>query len=81
MADVVKFELKLKMDATVTIHDATGQATDWIKPGSEVGCTWNGVPTTEEITLRYESLSQVASATLEAVLVQTHNQLRKARQG
>jgi hypothetical protein len=81
MTDIEKFTLKLKMDATVTIHDATGQATDWIKPGSEVSCTWRGVPTEAELLLQYEALAKVASATLEAVLVSAKVEIDKTRRG
>lgn len=81
MAEVEKFTLRLKMEATITVNDATGEARDWIKPGTEVGCTWNGEPTEAQIMEQYESLSNVAAATLGAVIVQSQNQIDNARRG
>ena len=78
---VVKMALTIKMDATVTVYDAGGQATDWLKPGSEAGCTWNGVPTQEELMLRFNDLTMITSATLESVLVEVRKRLDAARRG
>lgn len=72
-----RFELRLRMDATVSIHDSTGRVEHWVKPGSEAAATWNGMPSEPEIVLRYEALSRVAAATLEAVIVQATEELRK----
>ena len=78
---VVKMSMTIRMDATVTVYDAAGQATDWLKPGSEAGVTWNGVPTQAELMLRFNDLTQVTSATLESVVVEVRKRLDKARRG
>jgi hypothetical protein len=74
---IERFELRLRMDATISIHDSTGNVEQWIKPGSEAAVTWNGMPTAPEIELSYEALSKVAAATLKAVIVQSTEELRK----
>jgi hypothetical protein len=74
---VERFELRLRMDATLTIRDNTGKESHWVKPGSEAAVFWNGIPGEAELALRYEALSQVAAATLEAVIVQSAEELRK----
>jgi hypothetical protein len=74
---IERFELRLRLDATVSIHDATGKVEHWVKPGSETAAIWSGMPSQTEIVLRYEALSKVAAATLEAVIVQTTEELRK----
>lgn len=74
---VERFELRLRMDATLTIRDQTGKEQHWVKPGSEAAAFWNGMPGEEELALRYEALSRIASATLEAVIVQSTEELRK----
>lgn len=77
---VDRVEMRLRTDATVTIHDATGQAVHWIKPGAEMACQWPGMPTEVEMVLQYEALQKMVAATLEAQIVLTSEQLRKARQ-
>lgn len=74
---IERFELRLRMNATVAITDATGETKHWVKPGSEAAATWAGMPSQEEIVRRYEALSDVASATLKAVIVQSEEELRK----
>lgn len=81
MTEIEKFELRLRMDATITVYDGTGQATDWLKPGSEAGMTWKGMPTQEEVALRYEDLAAVASATLESVIISARARLDKELKG
>lgn len=76
-----KFTLTLRMDATITIYDATGQATDWLKPGTEVSHTWKGYPTSEEVVMKYNDMEQVASATLEKVITNTQTRLDKELRG
>ena len=78
---VQRMELRLRMDATVTVYDATGQATDWLKPGSEAAVWWNGVPTEAEVVLRYEDLSKVTSLVLEQVIVEVRKRLDSVRRG
>lgn len=81
MTEVEKFELRVRMDATVTIFDALGQATDWVKPGSEVATTWRGVPTEEELALRFRAMTNVTQATLEDVLTSIRKRIDDTRRG
>lgn len=74
---VERFELRLRMDATLTIRDQTGKEQHWVKPGSEAAAFWNGMPSEPELVLRYEALSKVVASTLEAVIVQSTEELRK----
>lgn len=81
MADTEKFSLEVRMDATITIYDATGQATDWLKPGTTVNHTWKGMPTEQEIVTKYNAMKEVASVTLEDVLVNSRKRVDEARRG
>lgn len=74
---IERFELRLCLDATVAITDATGETKHWVKPGSEAATTWAGMPSQEEVVRRYDELSTVVAATLKAVIVQTEEELRK----
>lgn len=78
---IEKFKLTIRMDATITVYDGAGTPSDWLKPGSEASVTWNGVPTEEELSLRYRDLSKVATATLEDVLVSSRKRLDESRRG
>jgi hypothetical protein len=75
---IARFELRLKTDATISIHDTTGEVKHWIKPGSEVATTWAGWPSEAEIVERYRGLQQVMAATLEAQIALTNEELTKA---
>lgn len=79
--EIERFKLTLRMDATITVYDASGQATDWLKPGAEASCSWRGVPSETELALRYRDLSEVASSVLEDVLVNSRKRLDEARKG
>lgn len=75
MAETQSFQLEVRMDATITIKDGTGQVTDWLKPGSTASHTWKGMPTPEEVGLRYNDMKEVASAVLEDVIAATRQRL------
>lgn len=79
MAEIERTELTLRMDATVTVYDATGQATNWLKPGSEMTTTWKGDPTDAEVALRYNSMKDKVAVTLEDVLVATRARLMEVQ--
>lgn len=79
VTEIEKFELKISMSATVTVFDPAGQPSDWLKPASEAAYTWRGVPSQEEIVLRYRDLSDVTSITLEDVLVTVRKRLDEVR--
>lgn len=76
-----KFTLTLRMDATITIHDAMGQATDWLKPGTEVSHTWKGMPTQEEVAMKYNDMKEVAGVTLEDVVAHSKQRLDRELRG
>jgi len=78
---VERMELRLRMDATITIHDDLGRATDWLKPGTEAAVFWNGVPTQEELILRYNDLTEVTKALLQDVIESARKRLDAARRG
>lgn len=75
MAETQSFQLEVRMDATITILDGTGTPRDWLKPGSTASHTWKGMPTVEEVTLRYNDMKEIASAVLEDVIVATRQRL------
>jgi hypothetical protein len=80
--EVDKVRLTLRMDATITIYDAAGQATDWIKPGSEASVTWrNGIPSEAEVRLGYEYLNARNSQALEENIVAIRKRLDETRRG
>ncbi len=81
VAEVEKFKLTISMHATITVFDAAGQPTDWLRPGSEAAMTWNGVPTETELALRYKDLTTITSATLEDVLTSARKRLDEVRRG
>jgi hypothetical protein len=78
---VERMELRLRMDATISVTDDTGHVLDWLKPGSEAAVWWNGVPPEPELVARYQDLSTVASMTLEQVIVEVRKRLDAARRG
>lgn len=78
---VQAMELRLRMDATVTVYDAAGQPTDWLKPGSETAVWWNGIPSEQELVLRWQALTNANEATLSEVIKQIRQRLDAARKG
>ena len=82
VVEVEKVELRLRMDATVTVYDAAGQASDWLKPGSEGAVTWRGgIPAEDEIKLAYQYLHARNAQALEEVLVAIRKRLDDQRRG
>jgi hypothetical protein len=80
--EVEKVELRLRLDATVTVYDGTGQATDWLKPGSEGAVTWRGgIPSEAEVELGYQYLHARNAQILEEVLVAMRKRLDETRRG
>lgn len=80
-AEVSGFKLTLRMDATITIFDGTGRATDWLKQGTEASQSWKSVPTQAQVAAAYGDLEAVASSILEAVVTTNRQRLEEARQG
>lgn len=76
VVEVDRVELRLKMDATITVFDNAGQAVDWLKPGSEASVSWRGgIPSEEEVKLGYHYLHQRNAQALEEVIVQVRKRL------
>lgn len=73
--------LTLRLDATITVYDSTGQATDWLKPGTEAKATWSGVPSEQEVVLRYRDLNQMISVTLEDIIATARKRIDESRRG
>lgn len=81
MADTEKFELEISMEATITVFDDAHQPVDWIKPGSRVSHTWRGMPTLDEMELRYNAMVPIVTETLKDGLVNARARAVAARQG
>lgn len=80
-AEVTGFKLTLRMDATITIFDGTGRATDWLKQGTEASQSWKTVPTQPQVEAAYERLENVAAGILEVVVLKNRQRLDETRQG
>lgn len=81
LAEIEKFKLTVTMNATITVFDDAGQPKDWLRQGSETRATWNGMPTVEELLLRYKDMTEITSATLGDVLGSSQAHLNDARRG
>lgn len=80
MVEIDKVTLTLRLDATITVYDSAGNATDWIKPGSEAGVTWKGgIPSEPEVKLAYDYLNSRNSEALTAVIQETRKRLDESR--
>lgn len=80
-AEVSGFKLTLRMDATITIFDGTGRATDWLKQGTEASQSWKSVPTEAQVATAYQALEAVAANILEVVVTKNRQALDDARRG
>lgn len=80
-AEVSGFKLTLRMDATITIFDGTGRATDWLKQGTEASQSWKSVPTEAQVATAYQGLEAVAANILEVVVTKNRQALDDARRG
>jgi hypothetical protein len=81
MAEIEKFRLSVSMNATVTIFNDAGEATDWLRPGTESATTWRGMPSQEELILAYREMSNVAGVTLEDVLTSSRQRIEEYKAG
>lgn len=81
MAEIEKFKLIITMNATVTVFNEAGEPKDWLRQGSETRATWNGMPSQEELLLRYKDMTTITAATLEDVLGTTTQKLVEKNQG
>ncbi len=79
LGDVESVELKLKLDATITVT-SNGQPSEWIKPGVEGKIVWRRVPTESETVAGYVYIQEkMLQPMLEDLVVQYRNQLAEAR--
>lgn len=53
MAEIEKFKLELRLDATVEVN---GKA--WVKPGVTSGITWNDIPDESQVRKALSFLNQ-----------------------
>jgi hypothetical protein len=79
MANLRSFELRLRMDATITIKDPTGEATDWLKQGTETAMVWDAIPDEPDLIAKYQIMEQAAADILETVIVKSNERLREGR--
>jgi hypothetical protein len=79
MAETEKFELKVSMNATVTVFNDAGQPVEWLRPGTEAAHTWYGMPTVQEVLMRYQDMAEITSATLKDVLVSAHKMVLETK--
>lgn len=74
-------ELTLRCDATLTVGNYQGQATEWMKPGAEGKVHMTGRPDVAQIGAAYDYLqNDVINRALVQVIEHLHEQLRKIRQ-
>lgn len=73
MTETAKFEIEVSFGATVTVFNKAGEPVTWLRPGSSAKHTWYGMPTPEEVKLRYRDMVDIASAILEDGLVDAQN--------
>ena len=74
---IERVQLTLRLDATITIYDQSGNPTNWLKPGSEAAVSWKGLPSDQEVSLAYQYLNARNHDALKAVIEETNRQLRE----
>lgn len=79
MANLTSFELRLRMDATITVTDPTGEAKDWLKQGLETASVFDGMPTEAELIAAFGPMEKACSDILEVVIVKSSERLRENR--
>lgn len=78
--EIESVELKLKMDATITVTGVGAQPTEWLKPGAEASIRWRGQPNQEELVAGYLYLHTKALAPmLEDVIKELRERMVEAR--
>ena len=81
-ARIEKVRLTLRMDATITVTGADGNASDWLKPGAEASVTWRGQPTREEMIQGYVYLqNDTLAPMLEDIISSLRDKMVEARRG
>lgn len=76
-AEIEGFTVEMRLDATVKIGDW-----DFVKPGASSSVKFSTIPTEEQLKVSMSFMSdEVIVPTLEDVLIQIQQKLRKARGG
>jgi hypothetical protein len=79
-AQIESVELKLKMDATLTVAGVGSQPTEWLKPGAEASIRWRGQPSQEELVTAYLYMhNQMLAPMLEDVITELRQRMVDAR--
>lgn len=82
LPDVTGMKVTVKVDATVTLYDSVGNATDWLKPGVESSMKWNGVPDESQIRSAVTFMrDHVLNPTIDDVLTSVTERTAAMRQG
>ena len=68
-------ELTLRVDATITVGSYGGNATDWMKPGSEIKTHMAGMPNQEQTAAAYAYMMTQLNEQLGLVIAQIQQQL------
>lgn len=79
-AQIESVELKLRMDATLTVNGVGSQPTEWLKPGAEASIRWRGQPNQQELVAGYLYLhTQALAPMLEDVITELRDRMVQAR--
>lgn len=79
-AEIEGVELKLRMDATLTVHGTGVSPTEWLKPGAEASIRWRGQPSHEQVVAGYLYLQQkMLAPMLEDVITELRQRMVEAR--
>lgn len=78
--EIESVELKLRMDATLTVAGAGSQPTEWLKPGAEASVRWRGKPNQQELVAAYLYMhTQMLGPMLEDVITELRQRMVEAR--
>lgn len=78
--EIESVELKLRMDATLTVTGVGGQPSEWLKPGAEASIRWKGQPNREELVTAYLYMhQQMLAPMLEDVITELRQRMVEAR--
>lgn len=79
-AEIESVELRLRMDATLTVTGVGSQPTEWLKPGAEASIRWRGQPGQEELVQAYLYMhTQMLAPMLEDVISELRQRMVEAR--
>lgn len=78
--EIESVELKLRMDATLTVTGVGAQPTEWLKPGAEASIRWRGQPNQQELVQAYLYMhTQMLAPMLEDVIKELRERMVEAR--